>query len=142
VTGSLGTVRQPSWVTVVLLCLVAALTGALLVPRVGAPAQAESSEGKAAGLIAVTSQTEGDSLLYLVDTEREVILVYGFSVPSPRLGGSVRTGGLEFLAGRLYRWDALLATKREYSIKGLESLRGLRVFGPDGAQGQVEKGGR
>ena len=129
-----------SWLTVILLCLIALLLGVLAAPLATSATPASSSEGQAAGIIAVTSAAETDSLLYLVDTNREVILVYGYHVPASRTSsGSVRTGVFEFLAGRLYRWDALLAAKREYSIKGIKSLEGLRVDGPDGARSLVEK---
>jgi hypothetical protein len=129
-----------SWLTVALLCLVALLLGVLVAPLATSAAPASSSEGQAAGVIAVTSAVDLDSLLYLVDTNREVVLVYGYHVPAPRIGsGGARSGEFEFLAGRLYRWDALLAAKREYSMKGIKSLQGLRVDGPDGARSLVEK---
>jgi hypothetical protein len=129
-----------SWPTVILLCVIALLVGVLAAPLARSAAPAGSTEGQAAGLIAVTSAVETDSLLYLVDTNREVVLVYGYHVLAPRTSsGSARNGVFEFLAGRLYRWDALLAAKREYSIKGIKSLEGLRVDGPDGARSLVEK---
>lgn len=135
--------QHRSWPTVGLLCIIAMLLGILLVPRDVRLAHAESSEGRAEGTIALTSAVGRDSLLYIVDTDREVILVYGFHVPGSRTSaGGVRTGVFEFLAARLYRWDALLASKREYSMKGIKTLHGLRVDGPDGARTLVEKEGR
>ncbi|NQT50897.1 hypothetical protein HQ576_02540 [bacterium] len=135
--------QHPSWVTTILLCIIALLAGVVVAPYGGAPAaEAQASEGRTEGIIAVSSTVDRGSLLYLVDTEREVILLYGFHSSGSRTGGTLRTGYFEFLAGRLYRWDALLATKREYSLKGVNSLQGLRVFGPDGAQGLVDKDGR
>lgn len=100
--------QHRSWPTVGLLCIIAMLLGILLVPRDVPLAHAESSEGRAEGTIALTSAVGRDSLLYIVDTNREVILVYGFHVPGSRTSaGGVRTGVFEFLAARLYRWEAL-----------------------------------
>lgn len=135
--------QHRSWPTVGLLCIIAMLLGILLVPRDVPLAHAESSEGRAEGIIALTAAVDRDSLLYIVDTNREVILVYGFHVPGSRTSaGRVRTGVFEFLAARLYRWDALLAAKHEYSMKGMKALQGLRVDGPGGARTLVEKDGR
>jgi hypothetical protein len=122
---------------------VAACTALIVTIQSAAPAQAQVSEGSAPGIIAIAAKVQDDSLLYLVDTQREVVLVYGFHLPGQRtMSAGVRTGVFEFLAGRLYRWDALLASKREYSIRGIDSLRGLRVWGPEGAKTIVEQEGR
>jgi len=125
-----------------LLGVIAVLLCLLLVLRHSPPAEAQVSEGRAANIIAVASSFGGESLLYLVDTTREVILVYGFHQPGHHAVRDVRTGVFEFLAGRLYRWDALLASKREYSMRGVRTLRGLRVHGAGGSEEEYKRTGQ
>jgi len=116
-----------SWVTVVLLALNAMLLALLLVVRGARPARAQASEGQTDRVIAIAAPYGEQSLLYVVDTSREVILVYGFHSPGGTNRRDLRVAGFEFLAGRTYRWDVLLCSKVEYSQKGLGTLRGLRV---------------
>lgn len=135
-------VKRPSWLTLALAGVAAFSLGALLAERGAPAAHAQASEGKSEGLIALTSISAGESLLYLVDTRREVILVYAYHQPGRGTSGDVRSGAFEFLAGRLFRWDALLASKHEYSLKGIESLEGLRVLGKDSAKDLYERSNR
>ncbi len=129
-------------VTFVLLFLVALLLGLLLGLRQGAPAQAGVSEGRAGDVTALTTELHGNSILYLVDATREVILVYGYNDLNQTPNRDLRTGSFEFLAGRLYRWDALLSTKREYAIHGVRTLHGLRPLGPGSSEEEYKALGK
>ena len=124
------------WVTMGLLAGISLLLVFMLALELVPMAQAQVSEGRVGGVIAIAAPIGQESLLYLIDTSREVILVYGYHYPG---GGTtrrdVRSGAFEFLAGRLYRWDAMLASRREYSLKGVRTLRGLR---PNGGEGSSE----
>ena len=125
-----------SWPTVGLLAVIAVLLALLLAGHRAPTAEAQVSEGRAGNIIAVAAPIGDESLLYLVDTSREVVLVYSFHFPGISVRNrDVRSGAFEFLAGRLYRWDAMLASKRQYSLKGLRSLQGLR---PNGGPGSSE----
>jgi len=128
-----------SWVTVALLVVVAVLMAALLVVRQSPSAHAQASEGQAGRVIAIAAPYGEESLLYVIDTSREVVLVYGFHQPGQAAGNDLRNGVFEFLAGRLYQWDLMLAGKREYSMKGVNSLRGLRVHGPYSSEAEYQK---
>ena len=134
--------RNRSLVTIALLLLVAVLLGLLLGLHQAAPVQAGVSEGRSGDLIALTTEMHGNSILYLVDVSREVILVYGYQDFNPTAVRDLRSGSFEFLAGRLYRWDALLATKREYSIHNVRTLRGLRPFGPGSSEEEYKALGK
>ena len=128
--------QSRSWPTLALAVMIAILVAVLLVLQRTPSAEAQVSEGRTDKIIAIAAPIGDESLLYLIDTSREVILVYSFHYPG---GGArsrdVRTGAFEFLAGRLYRWDAMLSSRREYSLKGVRSLHGMR---PDGGPGSSE----
>ena len=130
------------WVSVGLLGMIALLLAALLLTRTAPAAQAQASEGRTEHVIAIAapygSSTNSDSLLYIIDTAREVILVYGFHNAAQSPNRDMRNGAFEFLAGRLYRWDLLLSTKREYAIHGVRTLQGLRVFGPGSSEQEYQ----
>ena len=128
--------QNRSWPTVGLLAAIAVLLGLVLVLQRPPAAQAQVSEGSTGKIIAVAAPIGDESLLYLIDTSREVILVYAFHYPGISVRNrDVRSGAFEFLAGRLYRWDAMLSLKREYSLKGIRTLQGLR---PNGGPGSSE----
>ena len=131
-----------SVVTVVLLSLIAVMFGLLLGLHQAAPVQAGVSEGRAGDMIALSTELHGNSLLYLVDVSREVILVYGYQDFNQTPTRDLRSGSFEFLAGRLYRWDALLATKREYAMHGVRTLRGLRPIGPGSTEEEYKSLGK
>jgi hypothetical protein len=130
-------------VAVTLLAIIAVLLGVLLLARVS-PAQAVS-EGQTDKVIAIASTFGGDrvgggdSILYIIDTTREVILIYGLSSPGQTVTRDLRNASFEFLAGRLYRWDLLLSSKAEYSIRGVRTLRGLRVHGAGSSQEEYQR---
>ncbi|MFW6108664.1 MAG: hypothetical protein ACOC8D_02505 [bacterium] len=125
-----------TWPTVALLAAIAVLLGLLVLVQHAPSAQAQVSEGRTGDVIAVAAPIQDESLLYLIDTNREVILVYSFHFPGSALRRrGVRTGAFEFVAGRLYRWDAMLVSRREYSLKGIGELEGLR---PQGGPGSSE----
>ena len=133
--------RTRVWLTAALFAVVLALLASLALLQRGAAAQATVSEGQAGKVIAVAVAHANGSLLYLIDTAREVVLVYGFSSPGAATAREVRNGAFEFLAGRLYRWDLLLAEKREYSIKGVNTLKGLRVHGNGSSEEEYKRAG-
>ena len=64
-----------SWPTAALLGVIALLLGVLIVLERSPAAEAQASEGRAGNIIAVATPIGDESLLYLVDTTREVILV-------------------------------------------------------------------
>jgi hypothetical protein len=133
--------RAKIWLTAGLLGLVLALLASLLCVQQRATAQATVSEGQTDKLIAIAASHADGNLLYLIDTTREVILVYGFSSPGTVTSRELRNGSFQFLAGRLYRWDLLLASKREYSISGFQNRRGLPPQGPGSSEEQYKHAG-
>ena len=77
--------------------------------------EANAQTGSAAGnWILVTSTIQpGESLLYMFNAEKEVMLVYAFYRRAGTARGTNRyRGDLEFLAGRHCKWDALYAQRR------------------------------
>ncbi len=128
-----------AWVTGGLAALIAVFL--TLLAALGLPAaQGQMSEGQAAKVIAIASTlNDANSLLYVIDTSREVVLVYGFFNTGPGKFGDLRTGSFEFLAGRLYRWDLLLASKREYALRGVRGLGGLRALGPGSTEEEYKR---
>ncbi|MFH1730845.1 MAG: hypothetical protein ABIF82_04235 [Planctomycetota bacterium] len=83
----------------------------------GAVAQAQGGGGSASGqwvLVTSTIQT-GESVLYMFNAEKEVLLVYAYYRRSGTSAGASRyRGDLEFLAGRHCKWDALYSQRRPY----------------------------
>lgn len=73
-------------------------------------ARAQGGGGSASGkwvMVTSTIQT-GESILYMFNAEKEVLLVYAYYRRSGTSRGQSRyRGDLEFLAGRHCRWDAL-----------------------------------
>ena len=134
-------VPRQAWVTSGLLATIAVLLTLLLVIRQAPSAVGQVSEGQTEKVIALAATYPGGNLLYVIDTTREVILVYGFSNPGPGKMADVRTGAFEFLAGRLYRWDLLLASKHEYALRGVRTLGGLRPTGPGSSEEEYKRGG-
>lgn len=86
-------------------------------------ARAQGGGGSASGkwvLVTSTIQT-GESILYMFNAEKEVLLVYAYYRRSGNARGQARySGDLEFLAGRHCRWDALYSqlAPYPYAIKG------------------------
>jgi len=132
---------MPTRVTSALLAAVVVLLAALLIAGVPGRARAQVSEGQAGTMIALAAPCGDGTLLYLIDTSREVILVYGFHQPGPSRTAGLRTGAFEFLAGRLYRWDLLLCSKREYALRGVRTLSGLRATGPGSSEEEYKRTG-
>jgi|GEM_PF-2573750 len=92
---------------------VAAAAGGAAISRRGGDAAVSGSGGVANGMIAVVGvypDRNNNSVLYLIDTNREVILTYACYT---KVGGFKRSN-LTFLNGRLYSWDAILAQKRGF----------------------------
>jgi len=83
----------------------------------GTVARAQGGGGSASGkwiLVTSTIQT-GESVLYMFNAEKEVLLVYAYYRRSGTTRGSSRyRGDLEFLAGRHCKWDALYSQQRPY----------------------------
>ena len=86
-------------------------------------ARAQGGGGSASGkwiLVTSTIQT-GESILYMFNAEKEVLLVYAYYRRSGTARGTSRyRGDLEFLAGRYCRWDSLYSQLAPfpYSTKG------------------------
>jgi len=134
-------VSRQAWVTGALVATVAVLIALLVAVSHSPSAQGQVSEGQTDRVIAIAA-THGDgNVLYVIDTSREVILVYGFHSPGPGKMNDVRTGAFEFLAGRPYRWDLLLASKREYALRGVRTLTGLRAVGPGSSEEEYKRAG-
>lgn len=134
-------VARHAWVTGALVAVIAVLLALLLGVRHVPTAQGEVSEGQADKVIAIASTQPSGTVLYLIDTNREVILVYGLHNPGPGKVMDLRTCAFEFLAGRPYRWDLLLASKREYALRGVRSLSGLRALGAGSSEEEYKRGG-
>lgn len=134
-------VSKQAWVTSGLLVTIVVLLALLLVARQVPSAAGQVSEGQTEKVIALTTTYADGNLLYVIDTTREVILVYGFHNPGPGKMADVRTGAFEFLAGRLYRWDLLLASKHEYALRGVRTLGGLRPTGAGSSEEEYKRGG-
>ncbi|HUT35833.1 MAG TPA: hypothetical protein VNE39_20265 [Planctomycetota bacterium] len=132
---------RQAWLSGVLSVAVVVLLALLFVVRQSPSAQGQVSEGQADKVIALASTHAGGSVLYVIDTSREVVLVYGFHNPGPGKTADVRTGAFEFLAGRSYRWDLLLASKREYALRGVRTLSGLRPAGPGSSEEEYKRAG-
>jgi len=131
------------WLTVVLLAVIAVLLGLLVVVHSSSSALAQASEGQANKVIAIAAPFGNESLLYVIDTSREVILVYGFHHPGTTTSRNLRNGAFEFVAGRLYQWDSLLTSKHgEYSIRGVRTLGGLRPQGPGSSEEEYKRQGQ
>ncbi|HUW34092.1 MAG TPA: hypothetical protein VM223_20995 [Planctomycetota bacterium] len=104
----------------ILIGLVVVLLGVLLLQGPGKIAGAVDNEGSATtprgtgigagGVIAVTGQyAQDNSVLYLIDTNREVVLCYA-CYPKGR-ANVFRDPIMDFLAGRSYVWDGSYVQK-------------------------------
>ena len=72
----------------------------------------DGGAASAGGIIALTGAFSSDlDILYVVDTNNQVILAYTFRPPGQGRGGLVTTGTFEFLAARHYKWDTLVGAK-------------------------------
>ena len=105
----------------ILIGLIVVLVGVILVQdsrnnvavagATGEDAAISRPGGAANGVIAVVgtySDRNRNSVLYLVDTNREVILTYACYTKT----GGFKRSNFTFLNARLYSWDAILAQKR------------------------------
>jgi hypothetical protein len=118
--------NKPNILVGVLIGLIIVLVGVILVQdsrnNIAIAAQAGGGNDAATprgvglgsnGVIAVTGQyAQYNSVLYLVDTNREVILTYAcYGKSRGALATAFRTPYLTFLNGRLYTYDADFAVK-------------------------------
>jgi len=111
-----------SWANVVLIGLVI-LMAVLLVEsnRADHTAVADGATGAAGGVVAVTGRLDqyGD-VLYMIDTNNQTILVYGYYPPT----GGARAfdrGVFRLLAGRSYKWDTRASQKVTIFSSGRET---------------------
>jgi hypothetical protein len=87
--------------------------------------EAIAATGGAAGSwIVVAEQTahgngEADSLIYVLNTEKETLLVYSFWRRTSTRGTSRMRGDLDFLAGRHIKWDLLYSQQVPYPYKAI-----------------------
>jgi len=112
--------RGIAWLNLVLIGLVL-LLAALLVDsnrsdrwvRAAEDPDAAAQPGAAGGVIGVVGRYTVDSdILYMIDTNRETILVYSYSRPPSSSSSKIwERGYFQLLAGRSYKWDTLAATK-------------------------------
>jgi hypothetical protein len=80
-------------------------------------ARAQGGGGdNADGWIMVASElNQNDGFVYMFNTRREVLLIYAFYSRTAQRGTSRFTNAeLEFLAGRLCKWDALYTQLQPY----------------------------
>ncbi len=63
---------------------------------------------------------EGEGLIYMFNTEKEVLLVYAYHRGRIGVGANNRafTGDLQFLAGRHCKWDLLYSVRQPYNPSG------------------------
>lgn len=89
-------------------------------------ARAEPSSSAGNWILVTSTINTGENLLYMFNTEREVLLVYAFYRRGMAKGASRYRGDLEFLAGRHCKWDAL------YSQRSLFPYAARRQAPPSG----------
>jgi len=73
------------------------------------PAKADGGGGSASGewMMVASTLREGEGLIYVVNTKREVLLVYSYHRGRKTRDDRQFTGDLQFLAGRHMKWDVL-----------------------------------
>ena len=95
------------WQGLSCVALVAAL--AVVVVHVTSARPARAGGGSAGGIIAVTEADNGEARLYLIDTNRKVVLVYGAYRQRDKF---------TMLAGRYFDVDAQATVGSEWPFKG------------------------
>ncbi len=121
---------------VLVVSLVAALASWLSSEQSVARAQGGGGSASGSWILVTSTIQSGESLLYMFNTDKEVLLVYAFY----RRAGTGRStsryrGDLEFLAGRHCRWDALYSQLTPYPYE----LEGRRVPSSVHTPAQVKK---
>jgi len=77
--------------------------------------QAQGIAAASGNYVAITAPYgQRQSVLYLLDTKNETLLVYAFHPTTPSMADSspIVSGELSLLAGRLMRWDTLAISKK------------------------------
>jgi len=108
--------------------------GSLLIltnlPSTSARAQGGGGGGGAGSVVALTTEfVQGQNLLYVIDTQAQAILVYGFftNTASSNIVGMIqRNTTFNLVAGRSYKYDVQLVDKGGYfgrSEPGLDEVR-------------------
>jgi len=71
--------------------------------------QAQGGGGAEAGqwIIVASELNAGNGLIYMFNTDKQVLLVYSYNRSRSRASGNSFAGDLQFLAGRHCRWDLL-----------------------------------
>ncbi len=114
--------------TVLALLVVAlAVTLALWFGSEQTAARAQGGGGSSAGnwILVASTLRDGEGLLYVFNTEKEVLLVYSYN-RGRRSGSSGRNlfdGDFDFLAGRHCKWDVLYSQLRPYPTEAPKSDR-------------------
>ncbi len=102
------------WQGLSCVALIAALAVAVVHVTSARPARAAGG-GAAGGIIALTEVDGGDARLYLIDTNRKVLLVYGSYRQKDRF---------YMLAGRYFEYDlqATVGTEKQFRGQGYPAL--------------------
>jgi len=121
---------------VLLKCALALMVAALLVAVTllftseGSPARAQGGGGSSSGswMMVSSSLRNGEGLLYMFNTQKEVLLVYAYHRGRKSGTGRGRNnfdGDFQFLAGRHCKWDLLYAQLLPYPTESPKS--GMRT---------------
>lgn len=92
-------------------------------------AWAQGGGGSSSGnwILVASTLREGEGLLYVFNTEKEVLLVYSYNrgrkTASGASGRNLFDGDFEFLAGRHCKWDVLYSQLRPYPTETPKSDR-------------------
>jgi len=82
-------------------------------------ARAQGGGGAAAGkwLMVASELRQGEGLVYLFNTDKEVLVIYAYHRGRKRMGRNNFDGDLQFLAGRHCKWDALYCQQLPFPTK-------------------------
>ena len=86
-------------------------------------ARAEGGGGGVAGnwIMVASELRQGEGLIYLFHTEKEVLLVYSYNRSLTAASTKLFTGDLLLLAGRLCKWDRLYSELLPYPPEAAKS---------------------
>jgi len=117
--------RMQSLLKAVLLLLVVALavTVTSWVTSEYAEARADGGGGGVAGdwIMVASTIRDGEGLIYVLNTKKEVLLVYAYHRGKKSTSRRLFTGDLQFLAGRHCKWDVLYSQLLPYPTERASS---------------------
>ena len=87
-------------------------------------AEAQATSGSAGAATIVTASYDGEqSVCYVLNAEKQTILIYSFNPPEAGSKNNLQNGQFEFLAGRHIKFDELLVQKLgDYQFKGVKRM--------------------